>query len=201
MSEVTQMAEGRDGSLEGRPVGILVADGVEQVEVTAPRDALRAAGAAVRILSPDGRAVRGYHYLTPQDVLEVDGPIRADDAGELGGLVLPGGLGGPDTLRTNEEAVGLVRACWEAGTSIGVICHGPWLLVEAGGLPGRTLTCVPALRRDVTNAGATYLDEPVHVDREARPLLVSGRNFEAAEAFAATLVRELGAIGTAAGPS
>ena len=180
-----------NGTLDGQVVAVLVADGVEEVEVRAPREALGSAGAEVGLLSPDGAAVQGYHYLTPEDELEVDGAIGRARPAEIDALVLPGGLGGPDTLRTDAAAVDLVRACVDAGTPIGVICHGPWLLIEAGALAGRSLTCVPALQTDVTNAGAGYVEAAVHIDDGQRPILVSGRNFEAAEEFAGVLVREL----------
>ena len=174
--------------LTGLSVGILAADGVEQVEVTAPRDALRQAGASVRVLSPDGRDVRGYHYIEPGDMLGADGAIAG--AEELDALILPGGLGGPDTLRKNAAAIRLVRAIADAGKPIGVICHGPWLLIDAELVAGRTLTCVPQLSADVTNAGARYVDEDVHVDGDGY-LLISGRDHDAADAFADALVREL----------
>lgn len=177
--------------LHGLKVGILVADGVEQVEVIAPQLALSEAGADVRVLSPDGQAVRAYHYISPQDEIPVQGSIPGAKPDELDALVLPGGLGGPDTLRTDREAVELVAAVAARGKPIGVICHGPWLLVEAGTLKGRTLTCVPALRSDVTNAGAYYVPETTHVDGSKDPCLISGRNFEAADEFARTLVTEL----------
>jgi deglycase len=175
-----------------RPTAAIVAaDGVEQVEVTAPRDALAAAGWAVDVLSPDGAPVRGYHYLDPLEEIPVQGAIADMGPDELDAVVIPGGLGSPDTLRTDGAAVDLVRRCARAGTPIGVICHGPWVLVEAGVLSGRTLTCVPALRSDVTNAGASYVDEAVHVDRDGGALLVSGRNFEVADDFARALVAVL----------
>ena len=174
--------------LTGLSVGILAADGVEQVEVTAPRDVLRQAGAGVRVLSPDGRDVRVYHYIEPGDMLGADGAIAGAD--ELDALILPGGLGGPDTLRKNAAAIRLVRAIADAGKPIGVICHGPWLLIDAELLTGRTLTCVPQLSADVTNAGARHVDEDVHVDGDGY-LLISGRDHDAAGAFADALVREL----------
>lgn len=176
--------------LNGRTVAILAADGIEQVEVTAPRDALRDAGATVRVLSPDGNDVRGYHYIQPGEKIPVDGAIS--DSGEPDALDLPGGLGGPDTLRKDQTAVSLVRSVLAAGRPVGVICHGPWLLIEADALPGRTLTCVPQLSTDVTNAGGTYVDEDVHVDR-AGPLLISSRNHDTAQQFAEALVQQLSA--------
>ena len=138
--------------LTGRSVAVLVADGTEQVEVTAPREALQQAGATVLVLSPDGEDVRGYRYLDPGAVLQVDGRVRDADPGRLDALLLPGGLGGPDTLRKDAAAVDLVRAVAAAGTPLAVICHGPWLMIDADALRGRTLTCVPQLRNDVRNA-------------------------------------------------
>ena len=172
-------------------VAILAADGVEQVEVTEPRRALEEAGCTVCVLSPDGGSVRAYHYIDALGELPVEGSIGDARVDDIDALVVPGGLGGPDTLRTHSAAVTLVRGCAEAGKPIGVICHGPWVLLEAGALEGRTLTCVPALRTDVTNGGATYVDETVHMDRRSDPWIISGRNFEAAGDFARTLTREL----------
>lgn len=169
-------------------VAILAADGVEQVEVSAPKAALCEAGATVRLLSPDGAAVQAYHYLEPREELEAQGVLGETAAEDIDLLVVPGGLGSPDTLRTDPGAVALVAAHAGAGKPVGVICHGPWVLLEAGILAGRTLTCVPALRTDVVHAGATYVDEAVHVDRTCGPWIVSGRNFEAAEPFAQELV-------------
>ncbi len=180
-------------SLDGFRVGVLVADGSEQVEVTAPREALREAGATVQVLSPDGSDVRGYHYIEPGDVIPVDGRIGDVGQTSLDALVLPGGLGGPDTLRKNEAAVALVSKMAADGTPIGVICHGPWLLIDAAALKGRTLTCVPQLRTDVVNAGAVYRDEAVHVDRDATPVLISSRDHNTARDFAEAIVREFAA--------
>ena len=189
------MGGGRNvvASLEGFRDGVLVADGSEQVEVTAPREALREAGASVQVLSPDGSDVRGYHYLEPGDVIPVDGRIGDVGVTSLDALVLPGGLGGPDTLRNDEAAVALVSKMTAGGTPIGVICHGPWLLIDADALKGRTLTCVPQLRTDVVNAGAVYRDEAVHVDRDATPVLISSRDHNTARDFAEAIVREFAA--------
>ena len=175
-----------------KTVGIIAADGVERVEVTAPRDALARAGVDVKVLSPDGASVRGYHYVQPESEIPVDGSIAEADAAAFDAVVVPGGLGGPDTLRTDRDAVGFVTEVARHGL-VGVICHGPWVLIEADLLAGRTLTCVDALRSDVSNSGAHYVDDDVHVDRDADPKLVSGRNFKAAGVFAETLVAELAA--------
>lgn len=174
-------------------VGMLVADGTEQIEVTAPRDALREAGATVKVLSPDGRDIRGYHYIEPGDVIPVDGTIEGNGTDNLDALLLPGGLGGPDTLRKERAAAKLVREMSEAGRPVGVICHGPWLLIDADVLDGRTLSCVPQLSVDVTNAGARYVDEDVHVDRSGARILVSSRDHNTARDFAAAVVEEFAA--------
>lgn len=177
-------------TLDGRTVAMLVADGSEQVEVTAPRDALERAGARVLVLSPDGQDVRGYHYIEPGDLIPVQGSISSLDPAEIDALVLPGGLGGPDTLRKEEAATDLVRSAFRRDRLIGVICHGPWLLVDADQINGRTLTCVPQLANDVRNAGAQYVDEDVHVDRNGN-VLVSSRNHDTAPQFARALVENL----------
>lgn len=175
---------------DGFRVGMLVADGTEQVEVTAPRDALRQAGATVTVLSPDGHDVRGYHYIEPGDTIPVDAAITDTSPDDLDALLLPGGLGGPDTLRKSPGVITLVQEMWHAGRPVGVICHGPWLLIDADVLDGQTLTCVPQLSADVTNAGAHYVDEDVHVNRDGRGLLVSSRDHNTARDFAAAVVAE-----------
>lgn len=172
-------------------VGILGADGVEQVEVTTPRDALRSAGFDVLLLSPGGRAVHGYHYIEPGDEIDADLDIEAARPESFDCLVLPGGLGGPDTLRKSDTAVNLVRRFWESGKPVATICHGPWLLVESGVLRGRELTCASQISTDVVNAGGTYVDADAHVDSHRSPVLVSGRDHSTVDAFAEVLVEEL----------
>ncbi len=181
-------------ALDGMTVGIVVADGSEQVEVTAPRDALTQAGADVRVLSPGAQDVRGYHYIEPGDMITADADVGRVEAQALDALIVPGGLGGPDTLRKDETVIDLVRRMAASRAPIGVICHGPWLLADADVLAGRTLTCVPQLSTEVTRAGARYVDEDVHVDREGGGLLVSSRDHNTAQQFAQTLVREFSAV-------
>ncbi|MGH3157112.1 MAG: type 1 glutamine amidotransferase domain-containing protein [Streptosporangiaceae bacterium] len=176
--------------LTGTTVAVVCADGVEEAELTTPRRALEAAGAAVEVLSPGGAPVHAYHYLDPAGTYEADRAVGEADPGRYDFVVVPGGLGSPDKLRTDPAAIGFVRALVEAGKPVGVICHGPWVLIETGMLAGRTLTCVAALRSDVTNAGATWLDEAVHIDEGSSPLLVSSRNHETVDAFAAALAEQ-----------
>jgi protease I len=174
-----------------RTVGILCADGVEQVEVTAPRDTLRGAGFDVKVVGVNGGSVRGYHYIEPGDQIPADvkvGGVRPED---LDCLVVPGGLGGPDTLRKNRDAVDLVSRYASTGKPLAVICHGPWVLIEAGVVEGRELTCAGQIVTDVRNGGGRYIDADVHVDRSAEPLLVSGRDHNAVDPFAKTLLEEL----------
>ena len=185
------MAATATPTLHDCSVAILCADGVEQVEVTAPRDALREAGATVHVLTPDGHDARGYHYLDAHEGLPADGKISGAAGGNYDVVVVPGGLGSPDTLRTDDGALDFARQVARGGGTLAVICHGPWVLLDAGLLTGRTLTCVPALRHDVENAGATYVDESTHIDDSQSPVVVSGRNFQAADDFAATLVQQL----------
>jgi protease I len=152
-------------TLAGKKVAILVADGFEQVEMTSPRDALIRAGALVEIVSPEARQVRGWTHTTWGETFAVDRPVEAVDATDYDALVLPGGQMNPDRLRANAKAVQLVRDVHEAGKPIGAICHGPWVLVEAGLVDGLRLTSYPSIRTDVVNAGGHWQDAEVVEDR------------------------------------
>ncbi|RST55825.1 type 1 glutamine amidotransferase domain-containing protein [Variovorax sp. MHTC-1] len=150
--------------LNGMKVAILVADGFEQSEMTEPRKALDAAGADTQIVSPKNGGVRGWKHHDPADVFEVDVPLAQAAAHEFDALLLPGGVMNPDALRINEEAVAFVRDFVKAGKPVAAICHGPWTLIEADAVQGRTLTSWPSLRTDLTNAGAKWVDREVVVD-------------------------------------
>jgi len=174
------------GELNGKRIAFVVAnEGVEQVELTEPMEAVREAGAEADILAPEGGEVQAFNHLDKGDTFEARAVGEAD-ADDYDGLVLPGGVANPDQLRTKEEAVSFVRSFFEAGKPVGVICHGPWTLVEAGVLSGRTLTSWPSLRTDLRNAGAEWVHEEVHVDRG----LVSSRKPDDLEAFNAKIVEE-----------
>ncbi len=177
--------------LDRMMIGILAADGSEQVEITAPRTSLASHGATVRVLTPGGRDITGYHYMTPGDPVAADGDIESADAELLDALIIPGGLGGPDTLRKHPATTRLISNVVDSGTPIGVICHGPWLLMDADALSGRSLTCVPQLSTELALAGARYVDQETHVERTDGHLLVSGRDHDAAQQFADALVHEL----------
>lgn len=173
--------------LQGKKIAVLVAnEGVEQVELTSPLEALREAGADVSLLAPEAAEIQAFNHLDKGDSFSPDGTVGEADPREYDGLVLPGGVANPDQLRTDTDAVQFVRSFFEAGKPVGAICHGPWTLINADVVDGRTLTSWPSLQTDLRNAGAHWVDEEVHVDRG----LVSSRKPDDLEAFNAKLVEE-----------
>jgi protease I len=158
------MAEQQDEQLDGLTVAILVSDLFEQVELTGPRQALEAAGARTVLISPQPGAVRGMHHDKPGDTFKVDVPLHKANPEDYDALLLPGGTMNADSLRTVESAQRLAQAFEAARKPIGVICHGPWLLVSAGLVAGRTLTSWPSLQDDIRNAGGIWVDREVVVD-------------------------------------
>ncbi len=173
--------------LQGKKIAFLTSnEGVEQVELTEPLKAVREAGAEAELLAPEAGEVQAFNHLDKGDTFGVDRAVGDADAGEYDGLVLPGGVANPDQLRTKPEALQFVRGFFEAGKPVGVICHGPWTLIDAGVAEGRTLTSWPSLQTDLENAGAKWVDEEVHVDQG----LVSSRNPDDLEAFKAKIVEE-----------
>jgi protease I len=171
--------------LDGKKIAFLVAnEGVEQVELTEPWTAVEEAGGIPYLLAPERGDVQAFHHLDRAETFPVDltvGDVHVDD---YDGLVLPGGVANPDRLRLDRAAVDFVRAFVESGKPVAVICHGPWTLVEAGVLRGRTLTSWPSLRTDIENAGARWVDEEVHVDGN----LVSSRRPADLPAFVRTAI-------------
>jgi protease I len=173
--------------LQGKRIAFLVAnEGVEQVELTEPLEAVREAGAEADLLAPEAGEVQAFDHLDKADTFGVDRAVGDADASEYDGLVLPGGVANPDQLRTKGEAVEFVRAFFEAGKPVAAICHGPWTLIEAGVLDGRTVTSWPSLQTDLRNAGAEWVDEEVHVDEG----LVTSRKPDDLPAFNAKIVEE-----------
>jgi protease I len=173
--------------LNGKRIAFLMAnEGVEQVELTEPLKAVQAAGAETEIVAPEAGEVQAFNHLDKADTFAVDESVAEADPSQFDALVLPGGVANPDELRTKEEALEFVRRFFEAGKPVGVICHGPWTLLEAGVLQGRTLTSWPSLKTDLRNAGAEWVDEEVHVDQG----LVSSRKPDDLEAFNAKIVEE-----------
>src|SRR5690606_10705146 len=150
--------------LQGKRVAFLAADGVESVEYTQPRRAVEAAGARVELIAPKPGSIQGVDGMRPTETFPVDRTVTEADPGEYDALVLPGGVANPDRLRTDADAVRFVRSFVDSGKPIGVICHGPWTLIDADAVKGLTLTSWPSLRTDLLNAGANWVDEEVHVD-------------------------------------
>jgi protease I len=173
--------------LSGRTIAILATDGVEQVELEQPKQALEQAGATVELISPKQGRIQAMHGdIDKGDTFPVDRPVSDAEVSAYAGLVLPGGTINPDRLRMDEAAVGFVRDFVESGQSVGAICHGPWTLVQADVVRGRRLTSYPSLRGDIRNAGGDVVDEEVVVDGN----LVTSRNPDDLPAFCATIVRE-----------
>ena len=173
--------------LRGKKVAILATDGVERVELEQPRTALTDAGAEVELLSlHDGEIAARDHDLEDAGTFAVDGLVSSASVDDYDALLLPGGTVNPDQLRMDDNAVAFVRNFFETGKPIGTICHGPWMLVEAGVVAGRRITSWPSVRTDLRNAGAEVLDQEVVVDEG----LVSSRSPDDLPAFCAKIVEE-----------
>lgn len=175
--------------LEGQTIAFLVAnEGIEQVELTEPWEAVVSAGGTPQLLAPDGGQVQAFDHLTAADEFDVDVLVGEAQLADYDALVLPGGVANPDQLRLDSDAVDFVKRFVAAGKPIAAICHAPWTLVEAGVLEGRTLTSWPSLRTDIENAGGTWVDRKVVVCDRAPSLLVTSRNPDDLPAFNAQLV-------------
>jgi protease I len=172
--------------LHGKRIACLATDGVEEIEYVQPREAVEKAGAAVDLVSIKDGSIQAFNHLDKAKAYEVDVTAAKADPDRYDGLVLPGGVANPDFLRTDPDAVRFVRAFFDAGKPVGAICHGPWTLIEAGVVEGRTLTSWPSLRTDLANAGATWIDEECYVDRG----LVTSRKPADLPAFCAKIVEE-----------
>jgi protease I len=175
------------GELSGKKVAFLVAqEGVEEVELTKPREAVEEAGAETHLIAPDSGEVQSFNHLDKSNKYAVDKTLGEADPSEYDAVVLPGGVANPDQLRTEEAAVRFLQEIFSAGKPVGVICHGPWTLIEADLVRDRTLTSWPSLKTDLRNAGANWVDEEVVVDRG----LVSSRKPDDLPAFCAKIVEE-----------
>lgn len=171
--------------LSGKKVAIIAGDYFEEVELTTPRDELRKQGAEVKVYSSTGEAIQAMQGDTDKSsTVEVDGDLSAVDVSAVDAIVVPGGTVNADHLRIDETAQAIVSAALDAGKTLAVICHGPWLLVSAGLVRGRRLTSFPTLADDVRNAGGEWADEEVVVDGT----LITSRNPDDLPAF-------VGAIG------
>lgn len=167
-------------------VAILVAEGFEQQELTDPRKALDEAGAKTMIVSPAKGEVQGWKHYDKADMFPVDVPLAEANAGDFDALLLPGGVANPDQLRMKPEAVDFIKQFFDAGKPVAVICHGPWTLIEAGVVKGRTITSWPSVKTDLINAGAEWVDEEVVVDNG----LVSSRKPADIPAFNQKMIEE-----------
>ena len=173
-------------ALDGKRVAFLATDGVEQVELTRPWEAVTEAGGIPELISLRGGEIQGFEHLDKADTFGVDRTAEEASADDYDGLVLPGGVANPDALRVDQDAVRFVRAFFEAGKPVAAICHAPWTLIEADVVKGRTLTSWPSLRTDIRNAGGNWVDEEVHVDEG----LVTSRKPDDLPAFNAKMIEE-----------
>ena len=175
-------------NLSGRRVAILATDGVEQEELTEPRQALIDAAAHPVVVSPKNGSITAWQHDHWGDDIKVDLPLDQASADDFDALMLPGGVMNPDHLRQNKQAVQFVRQFFEAGKPIAAICHGPWLLVEADAVRGRTLTSWPSLQTDIRNAGGDWVDREVVTDMG----IVTSRKPDDIPAFNRKMIEEFG---------
>jgi protease I len=172
--------------LQGKRVAFLATDMVEQVELSEPWRAVKDEGAEVELVSLEEGEIQGFNHYDKADTFKVDRTVEEARPHDYDALVIPGGVGNPDTMRTDENAVEFVRGFFEQGKPVGVICHGPWMLVEAGVVRGRKVTSWPSLRTDIRNAGGDWVDEQVVVDQG----LVTSRKPDDLKAFNKKIVEE-----------
>jgi protease I len=172
--------------LHGKKVAILAADMFERVELEEPRRALESAGATTEVVSIHGGEIQGFDHFEPSTTVKVDRTVEEVSPEDYDALLVPGGVGNPDQLRGDENAVAFVRSFDDAGKPMAVICHGPWILVESGIARGRTLTSWPSLQTDIRNAGGNWVDQEVVVDDG----LVTSRNPDDIPAFNKKMIEE-----------
>ncbi len=175
--------------LNQKKVAILATDGVEQVELTQPKQALEEAGAQTQVIAPNSGSIQGWNHHDKADQIPVDKALEQVNPDEYDALILPGGALNPDQLRTNQQAVQFVKAFFAAGKPVAAICHGPWTLIEADVVKGRTVTSWPSLQTDLRNAGANWVDQEVVVDQG----LITSRNPHDIPAFNQKVIEEIAA--------
>ena len=176
-------------SLKGKTIAFLVApEGAEQAELTEPWKAVEQAEGTPELVSTEVGKVQAFNHLTPADTFEADKSADSVSSSDYDGLVLPGGVANPDFLRTNDAAVAFVKSFFDAGKPVAVICHGPWTLIEADVVRGRTMTSWPSVATDLRNAGANWVDDEVVECSRGPNTLVSSRKPDDLPAFCRTLV-------------
>lgn len=176
-------------TLTGKTIAFLVAnEGIEQLELTEPWQAVKQAGGTPKLIAPESGKVQAFNHLDKGDTFSVDETVDKASPDKFDGLVLPGGVANPDRLRMEPAAVAFAKSFATSGKPIAVICHGPWTLVEAGVLKGRTITSWPSLQTDVRNAGGTWVDEEVHLDKNGPGPIVSSRKPDDLKAFCQEMV-------------
>ena len=175
-----------DEKLQGKKIAFIATDMVEEVELTKPWEAVKEAGGQAELISMETGEIQAFNHYDKSNTYKVDKDFSTARVGDYDGLVIPGGVGNPDTMRTDDDAVEFVRSFFEAGKPVAVICHGPWMLVEADVVRGRKVTSWPSLETDIRNAGGNWVDEEVHVDEG----LVTSRNPDDLPAFCDKIVEE-----------
>lgn len=173
--------------IEGAKVAVLATNGFEQSELEQPVAALTAAGATVHVIAPKGPEIQGWEHHDKGRTTAVDVELAKAKAGDYDALVLPGGVINPDALRLEKKAIAFIGEFVKAGKPIGAICHGPWTLIDAGGVEGKTMTSWPSLETDLKNAGAKWVDKEVVVDQG----LVTSRKPDDIPAFCKKLIEEI----------
>lgn len=173
-------------ALQGKKIAFLATDGVEQIELTKPWEAIKEAGAELTLISLEAGEIQGVHHDEKADRFPVDLTVDDAQANAFDGLVLPGGVFNPDSLRQNEQAVQLVRAFYDQHKPVAAICHGPWMLVEADVVRNRRLTSYPSIKTDIRNAGGQWVNEQVVTDEG----LVTSRNPDDLDAFCRKTIEE-----------
>jgi protease I len=188
MNHETNGGQAMSDALKGKKVAFLVAqEGVEEAELTKPWEAVEDAGATAELLAPERGEIQAFQHLDKAATFKVDRTLDQADPSDYDGVVLPGGVANPDALRQQADALTFLQRFFAEGKPVGVICHGPWTLVEADLVRGRTITSWPSLKTDIRNAGGNWVDEEVVVDQG----LVSSRKPDDLPAFCAKLVEEI----------
>jgi protease I len=175
-------------NLQGKRIAILATDGFEQVELTEPKKALDQAGAQTVVIAPKSEEIKGWNHTEWGDKVKVDRTLDQVKPDEFDALLLPGGVMNPDSLRMEPKAVNFVREFSQSGRPVASICHGPWMLVEAGVVNGKTITSWPSVKTDIKNAGGKWVDQEVAADGQ----FITSRKPEDIPAFNRTLIEKIG---------